>query len=138
MTISVRLLMKQVSPISDKCEFCGLCVDYDHRLTQQKTAESIDNDFAKLHELKRKGIINTVPSRKVHAGLGSNMLHRTAFCAINSSAWNDKQQKCQYWSLKIKDGNVVDYLAIYHSKRNHITLIVLSVIAITVAIVVAI
>ena len=124
--------------IPDKCDFCGLRVYYEHTLIERLTATTIDNDFGKLHELKRLGIIENVPPRKMLAVIGSNTPEYTSFCAVNSSAWSNRQQSCQYWTLKIKDATVADHLAIYHSQRNHSVAIAWAVAAIVVAVVLAI
>lgn len=130
--------MTDSSSIPDKCDFCGLRVRYEHTLVERLTTQSVMDDFAQLHILEKHGIIDNVPPRKMLAVIGGHRPDSTSFCAVNSSAWNNRQQQCRYWTLKIRGATLADYLAIYHSQRNNLIAIGFSVVAIVVSVVLAI
>ena len=123
-------------PLPDKCDFCGLQAHYVHVYIGH--AQEIDQSFSALHRLKTEGIIDSVPRRRMTASIGAPTPDTTSFCAVNSSAWSNKQTSCRYWSLRIKDADLADYLAIYHTKKNQEVATILSVLAVCIMVVVAI
>ena len=92
----------------------------------------------KLHELRNAGIIDKVPSRKLSISIGSDEPGSTAFCAVNAPAWRNKQQKCEHWSLKIKDAGIADYMAMHQNQRNNLLALWISIVAIVISVLVAI
>ena len=122
----------------DKCDFCGLRVFYLDSPQPVDGINSVDSDFAKLRQLKDAGIIDAVPSRKIGLSIGSDEPGSTAFCAINAPAWRNKQQKCEHWSLKIKDAGIADYMAMHQTQRNNLLALWISIVAIVISVLVAI
>lgn len=113
----------------DKCETCGLRVEYiDARY---------DSVTSKVSELQRLGLAR-YPPRKVYL---SNVADEpTCFCALGHIRnWGKKELKCPDWQMKLPDSvlTLSDHLSIHHTRASTRQATRLQIIAIVLTVVIA-
>ena len=124
------------SSIPNKCNSCGLKVAEHFRTAA--SVQASDQMFGEAHELKREGIISSVPRRLVTPGFMPPDYGSTSFCAINSSAWSNPQQKCSSWTLKKPGMAISDYIAIDQAEKHSLASTWITIVGIIAAFIIAI
>jgi hypothetical protein len=124
------------APLPNKCEYCGLRVQYTFR-SSNETAES-DQAFTNLRVLRDRKIIKPVFRRLVAASDDRRDFGATHFCAVSSSAWLKNDKPCSHWSLRIDGASIADYLSIYHNRRNYNLAKWAAIVAVIMAVLIAI
>jgi hypothetical protein len=94
--------------------------------------------FVEAHELKRAGIVSSVPRRIVTPGFTPPDYGSTSFCAVDSSAWSNPQQQCQSWTLKKPQMSIADYIAIDQAEKHSRASIWITIVGIIAAFIIAI
>ena len=124
------------SCIPNKCNSCGLrIVEYFHT---EASVQASDQMFGEAHELKRVGIISTVPRRRVTPGFTPPDFGSTSFCAVNSPAWSNPQQKCSSWTLKKPGMTISDYVTIDQAEKHSLASTWITIVGIIAAFIIAI
>jgi hypothetical protein len=123
-------------PLPNKCDYCGLCVSY--AFGSASATHSDDADFTALHKLKSKGVLKSVPARLVGASNLPGDFGSTAFCAVESKAWQKRDKRCGHWRLRIKGASIGDYLSLHHDERNARISLWVGIVAIVIGVLVAV
>lgn len=123
-------------PLPNKCDYCGLCVTYAFGSASATT--NSDADFTKLHQLKSRGVLKSVPARVLGASNTPGDFGSTAFCAVGSKAWQKRAKRCKHWRLRIAGASIGDYLSLYHDERNAQISLWVGIFAIVIGVLVAV
>ena len=117
------------SKLPDKCDTCGLRVEY--------VDTNYDSVTAKVSELQQLGLAR-YPPRKVT--LSTIADEPTCFCAIGHVRyWVKKELKCPDWQMKLPGAvmTLSDYLSIHHTRISTRQATRLQIIAIVLTVVIA-
>jgi len=108
--------MDEQLPLPNKCDYCGLRVRYV--LASPASSQQHDKDFANLRRLQCAGIVDQEFRRNMVMSVETASPDTTDICAIAARAWNNNDEKCSHWMIKIEGATVADHLAIKESKSN--------------------
>lgn len=106
------------SQIENKCDLCGLKVNFDQSALQKN--QTVEEFFANLRNLQKNNLVPNGWGRHIKKFIGNSKENDSSeICAINHSSWLDKNKNCKFWQPQI-GLTLGEYMASHESKKMEI------------------
>lgn len=102
----------------NKCDYCGLRVQYRFSLAGQ--SQTHDEEFHALRKLYLDGVVNRKYRRKVKPSSVKGNHGSSEICAVGSAAWLEDHKACKYWTPRLTNASLPEYLRILHDRQQAI------------------